>query len=147
MAEPESENARQTAVASDADIITVRPPTEAAQTKQRLSYFLGISQETAGSNDLAMNLVMIPPGGAAEPHFHQGYETAIYLLNGRVETAYGVGLEKSVINEEGEFLYIPANVPHRPRNLSETEPALAIVARNDGNQEESVVPYDPAADG
>ena len=77
---------------------------------------------------------------------HRGYETAIYVLQGRVETRYGAGLRKSVIHEAGDFIFIPADVPHQPVNLSATEPAKALVARNDPNEQESVVPYDPAAD-
>jgi uncharacterized RmlC-like cupin family protein len=48
-----------------------------------------------------------------------------------------------VIHEAGDFIFIPANVPHQPVNLSDTEPAQAIVARNDPNEQESVEPYDP----
>jgi uncharacterized RmlC-like cupin family protein len=88
-----------------------------------------------------MNLVVIPPGGAAEPHLHKGYETAIYLLEGRVRTRYGPGLRESMINEAGDFIFIPADVPHQPINLSAEEPAKAIVARNDPNEQESVVRY------
>ena len=91
-----------------------------------------------------MNLIVIPPGGAAQPHLHRGYETAIYLLEGRVETRFGPGLSKSIVNQAGDFIFIPANLPHQPVNLSATEPARAIVARNDPNEQESVVPYDPA---
>jgi uncharacterized RmlC-like cupin family protein len=36
---------------------------------------------------------------------------------------------------------VPPGVPHQPRNLSNTEPAAAIVARNDARDEERVVPY------
>lgn len=93
-----------------------------------------------------MNLVAIPPGASAEPHWHDGYETAIYLLQGQVETRYGEGLRQSVTNVTGEFLFIPPYVPHQPRNLSQTETAYAIVARNDPGEKETVVPY-PAANG
>lgn len=93
-----------------------------------------------------MSLVVIPPGGAAQPHMHRGYETAIYLLQGRVETRYGPGLRHSVIHEAGDFIFIPADVAHQPVNLSSTEPAKAIVARNDPNEQESVVVYDPATE-
>ena len=48
-----------------------------------------------------------------------------------------------MINEAGDFLYIPAGVPHQPHNLSDTEPAHAIVSRNDPNEQENVVLYDP----
>ncbi len=127
------------------EIVTVRPATE-TMTRQRLPYFVGVSAATAGSKGISMNLVVIPAGGSAEPHLHQGYETAIYLLKGRVETRYGPGLRQSVINEAGDFLFIPAGVPHQPFNLSSTEAAQAIVARNDPNEQENVVPYDPLAE-
>ena len=107
-----------------AEIVTVRPE-ETMRTKQQLPNFVGISEASAGARHLALNLVVIPPGGAAQPHIHRGYETAIYLLEGRVETRYGPGLRKSVINETGDFIFIPADVPHQPVNLSETEPALS----------------------
>lgn len=125
------------------DIVTVRPAA-ATMTSQRLPYFVGISGATVGARGLSMNLVVIPPGACAEPHYHSGYETAIYVLRGRVETRYGPGLAKSVVNEAGDFVFIPADVPHQPINLSETEAAQAIVARNDASEQERVVPYDPA---
>lgn len=128
-----------------AEIVTVRPE-KTTMTRQRLPNFVGISGASAGSQHLSMNLVIIPPGGAAQPHVHRGYETAIYLLQGRVETRYGPGLRKSVIHEAGDFIFIPADVPHQPVNLSATEPAHALVARNDPNEQESVVMYDPATD-
>jgi uncharacterized RmlC-like cupin family protein len=126
-------------------IVTVRPEMT-TMTRQRLPNFVGISAATAGAEGISMNLVIIPPGGSAEPHLHRGYETAIYLLKGRVETRYGPGLRESAIHEAGDFIFIPADVPHQPINLSDTEPAQAIVARTDANEQESVEPYDPHAD-
>lgn len=126
-------------------VLIVRPPAE-TMSRQRLPYFVGISQDTAGARGISMNLIIIPAGGAAEPHYHRGYETAIYLLNGRVETRYGPGLKEALLTEEGDFVFIAANVPHQPVNLSKTEPAMAIVARNDANEQESVVIYDPASE-
>ena len=126
-------------------IITVRP-TATTMTRQQLPNFVGISSATAGSKHLSLNMVVIPPGGAAKPHVHLGYETAIYILSGRVETRYGPRLSQSVINEAGDFIFIPADLPHQPVNLSSTEPAQALVARNDPNEQEHVVEYDPAED-
>ncbi len=82
-----------------------------------------------------------PARAAADPHFHEGYETAIYQLEGRVETRYGEGLEQSVVTEAGDFLYVPPGVPHQAVNLSQTERAVAIIARNDADEQERVVPY------
>ncbi|KAM3096795.1 cupin domain-containing protein [Phormidesmis sp. 146-35] len=126
------------------EVVTIRPDTEIL-TRQRLPYFVGISRSTVGAKGISMNLVIIPAGGTAEPHFHRDYETAIYLIKGRVETRYGEGLKQSVINEAGDFIFIPPGVPHQPHNLSATEPAHALVARNDPNDQENVVLYDPTS--
>lgn len=121
-------------------VVAVRPDS-ATMTTQRLPYFLGISADTAGARGLSMHMVVIPPGARATPHIHQGYETAIYVLQGKVETRYGERLEESIVSEAGEFLFIPPGVPHEAINLSDTEPARAIVARNDAHEQERVVPY------
>jgi uncharacterized RmlC-like cupin family protein len=145
MSAHDSDRNRPCAGGADAEIVTVRPDSQ-IMTRQHLPYFVGISGVTAGARTLSLNLVIIPPGGRAAPHYHRGYETAIYILRGRVETRYGPRLEKSLINEAGDFMFIPPDVPHQPINLSETEAAQAIVARNDPNEQESVVAYDPEQD-
>jgi uncharacterized RmlC-like cupin family protein len=118
----------------------IRPDKE-VPTRQGLPYFLGVSGRTAGARGLSMHMVVIPPGARAEPHAHRGYETAIYVLEGRVETRWGAGLAASVVSEAGDFLFIPPDVPHEAINLSTTEPARAIVARNDPAEQDNVVPY------
>jgi len=141
---PAAADSPRPAAAPAEEIVTVRPEAS-VMTRQRLPNFVGISNETANAEGISMSLVVIPPGAAAEPHFHQGFETAIYVLEGEVETRYGPGLAKSVVNRAGDFLFIPADVPHQPRNLSQTEPARAIVSRNHADEQESVVPYDAEA--
>jgi uncharacterized RmlC-like cupin family protein len=121
-------------------VVTVRPK-ESITTKQNLPYYVGISKQTTGAKALSMNLVVIPPGGSPKAHYHKDFETAIYLLKGRVETRFGENLQESTINEKGDFIYIPPGVPHKPVNLSKTEPALAIVSRNDPNEHENVISY------
>lgn len=123
-------------------IITVRPK-ETFISRQQLPNFEGISAKTAGTIHLCMHLVVIPPGSKAIAHYHNGYETTIYIIKGRAETRYGEKLEHSSINEAGDFLFIPANLPHQPINLSETDEVIAVVARNDPNEQESVVVYQP----
>ena len=59
---------------ADVAVVTVRPSAE-TRTKQQVPYFLGISAATAGARGLSLHLVSIPPGAAAEPHVHRGYET------------------------------------------------------------------------
>ncbi len=125
----------------DGDVVVVRAGAEATA-RQRLDYFVGVSEATCGARGLSMSLVVVPPGASAEPHYHDGYETAIYQLEGRVETRYGPDLAETVVTEPGDFLYIAPGVPHQAVNLSRTEPAVAIITRNDANEDERVVPYE-----
>ena len=111
-------------------------------TRQKIPYFTGISKESAGAQGISMNLVVIPAGAKGEPHYHKDFETAIYILEGRVDNHYGEKLKESILSEKGDFLFIPPGVPHQPINLSETEPAVAIVSRNDPNEMENVVMYE-----
>ena len=124
------------------DIVTVRP-LSTSSSKQRLKQFVGISGANSGARGLSMNRVVIPPGGQAAAHSHVGSESAIFLLAGRVKTFYGPCLERSVINQTGDFIFIPAGLIHMPVNLSANEEAIAIVARNDANEQEHVELHAP----
>ena len=120
-------------------------PDRAVDTLQRLPYFIGVSGHTVGATGMSMHLVVIPPGARAEPHIHVGYETGIYVIEGRVETRFGDGLRESIVSEAGDFLFVPPGVPHEAVNLSASEPARAIVARNDPAEQDKVVAYKPEA--
>ena len=133
---------RAVSLLSNEELRWVRPQ-EAIRNRQELGQFVGISSATVGSKGISLSTIVIPPGGRAQPHVHQVYETAIYVLQGRVQTYYGPGLTRTVINESGDFIFIPAGVPHQPVNLSQDSPAIAIVARNDPNELENVRLYDP----
>ena len=107
--------------------------------RQHQTYFEGISSRSAGSRAICMHLVLIPPAAQTAAHLHAGHETAIYVLSGSAETWYGPGLEERLVAREGDFLYIPAGMPHLARNLSSSEPCRVLVARTDPDEQESVV--------
>jgi len=109
------------------------------QSKQGLQNFAGISAETAGSCGLCMHLVTIPPGGRARAHLHEDHETAVYVISGDVDMWFGEHLEQHLVCRAGEFAYIPANMPHVPANAHPTEPCVAVLARTDPREQESVV--------
>lgn len=119
---------------------SIRPDRE-VQTLQRLPYFVGISGQTVNASGLSMHLVVIPPGARSEPHLHLGYETGIYVLEGEVLTRWGEALEHEVVSRAGEFLFIPPGVPHEAINLSASQPARAVVARNDPAEQDKVRPF------
>ncbi len=107
--------------------------------KQGFSYAPAISAETVQAAAIHMQLLTIPPGGRAKAHKHESHETAIYVLSGEGRMWYGERLEHHLVSRAGEFVYIPANVPHLPYNPSATEACVAVIARTDPNEQESVV--------
>lgn len=117
--------------------------------KQGLTYTEGVFAENAGSRGLCLHLLRIPPGGRARAHLHQHHESAIYLVSGQATVLHGPGLSRRDEMVAGDFLYIPPDVPHLPINTSRTEAAVAVIARTDPNEQESVVllpELEPAAD-
>lgn len=114
-------------------------PSKTYEGKQAFSYFEGIAAQNVGSQGICMHLLVIPPGGRAKAHMHEHHETAIYVISGESEMWYGENLSEYMIIRAGEFLYIPAGMPHLPGNLSQTEPCTAVIARTDPNEQESVV--------
>jgi uncharacterized RmlC-like cupin family protein len=50
----------------------------------------------------------------------------------------GERLEHRLVARPGDFLYIPSGVPHLVANASDAEPAVAVLARTDPNEQESV---------
>jgi uncharacterized RmlC-like cupin family protein len=107
--------------------------------RQGLSYAHGISAESVGARGICMHLLTIPPGGRAKAHLHETHETAIYVLEGKCEMWYGELLEQYMTCSPGDLIYIPAGMPHLPANASDSEPCLAVLARTDPNEQESVV--------
>jgi uncharacterized RmlC-like cupin family protein len=110
-----------------------------AEGKQRAQMFEGVAAGTVGSRGLCMHLVHIPAGAAGEAHRHDAHETALFVLEGEADTWFGPELDQCVTVRAGQFLYIPANVPHRPVNRSAERPVRAVLARTDPNEQESVV--------
>lgn len=107
--------------------------------KQGHLYSPAISAETVGSNSLHMQLLRMPPGEVGKAHRHESHETAIYILRGEAGTWYGDRLEFHRIARAGDFVYIASGVPHLPYNLSQDEDLVAVIARTDPREQESVV--------
>ncbi len=61
------------------------------------------------------------------------------MLSGLAGMWYGARLENHIVSRAGDYVYIPADVPHLPYNMSATETCTAIIARTDPNEQESVV--------
>ena len=97
--------------------------------KQAFTYFAGISAESTGSKALCMHLLTIPPNGRAKAHLHENHETAIYVIEGEGCMWYGENLAEHMVIKAGEYLYIPAGVPHLPYNPSDSQSCTAVFGR------------------
>jgi uncharacterized RmlC-like cupin family protein len=86
--------------------------------KQGLTYAPAISAETARASAIHMQLLTMPPGARAKAHKHEAHETAIYVMSGEAGMWFGERLEHHMITRAGDFVYIPANMPHLPYNRS-----------------------------
>jgi uncharacterized RmlC-like cupin family protein len=125
----------------DASKPTCRVVSAAAQFMGKQGHFLapGISAQSVGAQGINLQIAIIPRGGRSKVHKHEQHETAIYVLSGESGMWYGERLEQHLVARAADFLYIPANMPHLPYNMSDTESCVALIARTDPNEQESVV--------
>jgi uncharacterized RmlC-like cupin family protein len=131
--------ARDRATRQGATCVVIRPD---AVEQQGLTLSTGISRDTVGSKALCMRLMMLPPGTRGTPHSHKGHEAAIWVAMGEAEIWHGPGLCGRTVVHAGDFLYIPPGIPHLPVNRSETRMMVAVMARTDPAERESVVLVD-----
>ena len=100
-----------------------------------------ISHETTGANNLYMAVFRVPPGARSRPHYHQNCESGCVMLSGRMKISWGENLEQEVVLEPGDLLYVPPHETHVLENLSDTEPAEYVVARDSPTEDSVEVPW------
>ena len=113
---------------------------DAVEGQTGVTYAPGVSAASAGATALCLEVASLPPGARAHAHLHEGHESAAYVVGGVITLWFGERLERSVTARAGEFLFIPPGVAHLPVNASESEPAVAVLARTDPHENESAVP-------
>ena len=111
---------------------------EAYGGQQGFNYLPGVSADTVGAEQICMQHVTVPPGGRARVHKHLSEEAA-YVLSGELEMFYGDALEETLTVRPGDFLYVPAGMPHCPRNTSQSEPATGLTARVTAREQQDIV--------
>lgn len=86
--------------------------------RQNLTYLSGLTGRTVGSRGICMTVAALPAGARAKTHLHRDIETAVYIIEGETATYYGDALQHVVIARAGEYVYIPADLPHLVINES-----------------------------
>ena len=106
--------------------------------QQGFTYLAGLTGSTVGSRGICMTLVTLPDGARAKPHLHRDIETAVYVLEGEAEMHFGERLGELVCARAGEYLYIPADMPHLVVNRSGAE-CRALVAHTAADDQVGIV--------
>jgi uncharacterized RmlC-like cupin family protein len=86
--------------------------------QQGFTYLTGLTGATAGSRALCMTLLTLPDGARAKTHLHRDIETGAYVIDGEVEMYFGERLEHLVRAQTGEYVFVPADMPHLVLNRS-----------------------------
>jgi uncharacterized RmlC-like cupin family protein len=100
-----------------------------------------VSQATAGATNIYMALVRVPAGSRGRPHYHDACESALFMIRGSIEVRFGDQLEESLVVDSGDMLYVPPRETHTVRNLSDSEPAEYVVARDSPTEDSVEVPW------
>jgi uncharacterized RmlC-like cupin family protein len=100
-----------------------------------------ISQATAGAHNIYMGVFRVPPGAQSRPHYHEHCESAVYMLSGRLRVRWGDHLENQVELEPRDLVYVPPRETHVLENLSDSEAAEYVAARDSPTEDAVVVPW------
>ena len=85
---------------------------------QGLHYGAGISTETADARAICMHPLTMAPGTRAQAHLRENPESCVYVISGRIDFWWGPRLEHHAVLAAGDFVHIPAGVPHLPVNTA-----------------------------
>ena len=100
-----------------------------------------ISQATTGATNIYMGVFRVPAGAQSRPPYHENCESAGYMLSGRLEVRGGDHLEQTVTIGAGDMVYVPPRETHVLLNLSDSEPAEYVVARDSPTEDSVEVPW------
>ena len=98
--------------------------TPGSQRRAAIAPELGIASTIWGG------LFDVDPGSSTGVHHHGQQETIAYVLSGICEVRWGERGEFSAHAKAGDFIHIPAFLPHMEINPSKEEPFRWVVVRS-----------------
>jgi uncharacterized RmlC-like cupin family protein len=119
----------------------VKPAAEHRSTPRGVVGGAEISQATTGATNIYMGIFQVPPGAQSRPHYHASCESAVYMLSGTLEVKWGDRLEQTVTIGPGDMVYVPPRETHLLTNLSDSEAAEYVVARDSPTEDSVEVPW------
>ncbi|MBW4461249.1 MAG: cupin domain-containing protein [Nodosilinea sp. WJT8-NPBG4] len=82
-------------------------------------------------------LALLPEGGPPL-HVHEHEDELFYILKGTYEFRFG---DETVVASPGDFVHLPAHIPHTFRNIG-SEPGMAMNTMTPGGFEQFFVEID-----
>lgn len=114
-------------------LVCSRPGDRTTDTPQTegMRRFAAISGTLTGSQHLWMGGNRVAPGGRSADHHHGCADSGIYVVSGHPRFVFLVDdSEQQLDASPGDFVYVPAWVPHREENPSPDEEAVVVLARS-----------------
>jgi uncharacterized RmlC-like cupin family protein len=96
----------------------------------------GSARLAAIAPELGINTTMwgglfeVAPGAHTGIHHHGEQQTIAYVLSGTCEVRWGASGEYAATAKAGDFIQVPAFLPHMEINLSNAEPFRWVVVRS-----------------
>jgi len=113
-------------------IRVVRAPQRSCDTPETLGMNreVAISGSRTGSRSLWAGTNRIEGGSQTGPHHHGDLESIIFVVYGNALMRWGDRLEFITKAGPGDFLQVPAWLPHQELNASETEELHCVLVRS-----------------
>ena len=114
---------------ADADLRLIRASERTTDTQQTS----GMTREVAIAKEgIWAAFVRTEPRMASGWHHHAAYETAIYVVKGRLRFEFGAGGSHSVEAGPGDFIHVPPGAVHRESNPGDSEGEIVVVRAGAG---------------
>jgi uncharacterized RmlC-like cupin family protein len=91
-----------------------------------------VREQAVATERMWAGLVRTDAGMASGWHHHGDYETAIYVLSGRLRMESGPRGSHVVEAGPGDFVHVPNHTIHRESNPSNEESQLVVVRAGEG---------------
>lgn len=118
---------------SNSSTIRIIHPSEFDKSTQQTS---GSERQAAIAPQLGVDSTMwggvfeVRPGARTGIHHHGAQQTIAYVLSGVCEVRWGANGEFTASAEAGDFIHVPAFLPHMEINASESQSFHWVVVRS-----------------
>ena len=95
-----------------------------------LELLTGIGRGNAPATRIWLGKANNEPGARSLPHHHGEAETAFYVISGHLRLYFGESFVEYVDAREGDFVFVPPNMPHVEANMNLDARLSVLVARS-----------------